>query len=412
MRKYLIVADDFTGANDTAVQLKRKGKPTYVTFRKDGDIPYGGSLVVDTESRNCSEEMAFTLVHDALTRMELPSYDVVMKKIDSTLRGNIAHEVKALDDLYHSELVLLLPALPDLGRTTVGGRQHLYGLPILRTEHAHDPIKPVKEDNLLTLLMGVYDEPVASISIGQIRSGCFDLYQERIVVCDAETNEDMLIVLRKAVSLHRRVLYVGTAALADHLCGLEEPTKPSLALIASLNSVSADQVRYAQKSGVPSVILPIAEILTGKESLDSYIEKATLILTEGKDLMVVSSGVLDGPSHERCLGNAPMLGLSNEEVSRRTRSVMSEVGKALIDRVELSGLVVTGGDTAMGLMEALSAQMTEIVAEVSLGIPLTRLVGGPYDGMHVITKAGGFGKSDALLFALRFLKNKQVGEKI
>ena len=85
VRKYLIVADDFTGANDTAVQLKRKGKPTYVTFRKDGDIPYGGSLVVDTESRNCSEEMAFTLVHDALTRMELPSYDVVMKKIDSQI---------------------------------------------------------------------------------------------------------------------------------------------------------------------------------------------------------------------------------------------------------------------------------------------------------------------------------------
>jgi uncharacterized protein YgbK (DUF1537 family) len=84
---------------------------------------------------------------------------------------------------------------------------------------------------------------------------------------------------------------------------------------------------------------------------------------------------------------------------------MSEVGKALIDEVEISGVVVTGGDTAMGLMESLSVRMTEILTEIAIGIPLTRLVGGPHAGMNVITKAGGFGKSDAILFALRHLKS-------
>lgn len=402
--KYLIVADDFTGANDTGVQLKRKGKPTYVTFQKDIIAPQNGSLVIDTESRNCSGQQAFTLINEALFRVDLDSYDVVIKKIDSTLRGNIAEEIKALDALYGSGLVLVLSALPDLGRVTLQGRQYLNGLPILETEHAHDPIKPVKEDNLVSLLSKVYDEPVASVTIEEIRTGSFDLSRSRIVVCDSETNEDMLIALKKAASLQTKVLYVGTAALADHLCELENPAKPSLAIIASLNSVSAEQVRFAQKAGVSSVILPIAELLAKEEYMGTYIEKALQLLNEGKDLLIVSSGVLDPDSYQTSLNKGALQGLSKEEVSRQTRTLISEIGKALVDKVPLSGVVVTGGDTAMGLMEALSVEMTEILAEIAIGIPLMRLVGGPHHGMKVVTKAGGFGKSDALFFSLRYLK--------
>lgn len=404
MSKYLIVADDFTGANDTGVQLKRKGKPTYVTFLREVEAPREGSLVIDTESRNFSEEKAISLINESLAHIDLESYDVVMKKIDSTLRGNIAEEVKALDALYASDLVLVLPALPDLGRVTLRGRQYLNGLPILETEHAHDPIKAVTEDNLVSLLSRVYDEPIGFVPLEKIRSGSFDISQARIVVCDSETNEDMLIVLKTVMALQKKVLYVGTAALADHLCELENPAKPSLGIVASLNSVSADQVRYAQKAGVASVLLPIADLLAGKDKLETYIERAEVVLSEGKDLLVVSSGVLDSASYEASLDSGELQGISKEEVSRQTRLLISEVGKALVDRVSLSGVVITGGDTAMGLMESLCARMTEIVTEVAFGIPLTRLVGGPHDGMKVITKAGGFGKSDAILFALRFLK--------
>ena len=48
MDRYLIIADDFTGANDTGVQLRRRGLPTSVIFagRK---LPVGtGCVVIDT----------------------------------------------------------------------------------------------------------------------------------------------------------------------------------------------------------------------------------------------------------------------------------------------------------------------------------------------------------------------------
>ena len=45
--RYLIIADDFTGANDTGVQLRRRGFPTEVLFCGK---PMGAdrSIVIDT----------------------------------------------------------------------------------------------------------------------------------------------------------------------------------------------------------------------------------------------------------------------------------------------------------------------------------------------------------------------------
>ena len=157
MNRYLIVADDFTGANDTGVQLKRRGVPTSVVFSSDF-IASEGSFVLDTESRALGPEEAAAAVRAGLKGVDLTSFGRVMKKVDSTLRGSVAAEIKAVDQLYGSELVVFAPALPDLGRTTVGGVHLLKGIPITRTELAKDPKTPVTEDNITKLLQAVYDE--------------------------------------------------------------------------------------------------------------------------------------------------------------------------------------------------------------------------------------------------------------
>ena len=46
--RYLIIADDFTGANDTGVQLKRRGYPTEVLFAGK-PVDSQKSIVIDTE---------------------------------------------------------------------------------------------------------------------------------------------------------------------------------------------------------------------------------------------------------------------------------------------------------------------------------------------------------------------------
>ena len=83
---------------------------------------------------------------------------------------------------------------------------------------------------------------------------------------------------------------------------------------------------------------------------------------------------------------------------------MGDIASAVLDTVPVSGIFLTGGDTAIGLLPRLGADGSEIISEIAVGIPLVRLVGGRFDGMRAVTKAGAFGSPDSLSFALRKLR--------
>ena len=92
------------------------------------------SYVLDTQSRALPVQQAVDAVRRAIGAIALEDFTYVIKKVDSTLRGHIAQEVLAVDQIFGSDLVLCMPALPDLGRTTQQGVQHLHGVPLLQTE--------------------------------------------------------------------------------------------------------------------------------------------------------------------------------------------------------------------------------------------------------------------------------------
>lgn len=47
--------------------------------------------------------------------------NVYIKKIDSTLRGNLGAEIKAVDDVFNPDIVIIAPAYPANQRVTIGG---------------------------------------------------------------------------------------------------------------------------------------------------------------------------------------------------------------------------------------------------------------------------------------------------
>ena len=76
----------------------------------------------------------------------------------------------------------------------------------------------------------------------------------------------------------------------------------------------------------------------------------------------------------------------------------------VLEEVSVSGVFLTGGDTALGMLANIGADGSEILSEVRVGIPLIRVKGGSYEGLKMVTKAGAFGEEDAVAFALRKLK--------
>ena len=122
-KKYLIIADDFTGANDTAVQVKKRGYNIKVTFSPPLKIEEK-FVVIDTETRTISGDKAYQTVKNIIKNLlKKEDFSFIYKKIDSTLRGNIIKEIKAIDEIYQPEIVIFAPALPKLGRITQSGVQ-------------------------------------------------------------------------------------------------------------------------------------------------------------------------------------------------------------------------------------------------------------------------------------------------
>ncbi|MDR2176965.1 MAG: four-carbon acid sugar kinase family protein [Treponema sp.] len=400
---YLIVADDFTGANDTGVQLRRRGIPVSVVF--SGALVTGeDSSVIDTESRALSPQDAYKRVSEAVHAVTFGKFAQVMKKVDSTLRGNIAMETKALDEAFKSELVVFAPALPDLGRTTVDRIHRLNGTPVARTELARDPKTPVVEDDIQKIMADTFDEKVIHIGRAAVEGGTIDFSGARVFTCDASTNADMRRIIRSALTTGKRVLWVGTAAMADNLLAVNHTLPPALGVVTSLSSVTRDQVRYAENQGIKVVQYPIHDILDHKAQPEDFAAPVIEILKAGRDAILVSASTYDPLSMERSAEAGMRQGFSKEKVSEYIQTSLGPVTKNILEAVPVSGLFLSGGDTAIGFFNATGAQGSSIITEIAVGIPLMRLRGGPFEGIKVITKAGAFGKEDAIFYALRKLR--------
>lgn len=402
MDRYLIVADDFTGSNDTGVQLKKYGIETNVVFSSELVNNNQSSFVIDTESRGMCEEEAYNTVKDIIKGIDFSNIKYVYKKVDSTLRGNIGAEIKAVDEIYKSDIIVFAPALPDLKRTTVNGIHMLNNVPITHTEIAKDPRKPVKEDNINMLLKNGFNEKVCHVSLEKIRNGKFDFSKERIYTFDAETNEDLVTIARKCLQLDKKVLFVGSAGLASSILKVNIPIKPAMAVIGSISDVSRRQLLHAISNGTYSLIkVNIGDILKDNNT-NAIVKEIIDKINNGLDVIIASS--YEREDYNRDIEIGKTLGYSKEEVSLFTQRVLGEIVDEVLQNAEISGMFLTGGDTAIGVIKKLNATGSCIKEEVMTGIPLVTLIGGKCDGLKVITKAGAFGEDNALEYCLKKLK--------
>lgn len=401
--RYLIIADDFTGANDTGVQLKRRGFSTDVIF-DPALIGPEGSFVLDTESRGMSGREAFNAVSRLCEGIGWDSFYTVIKKIDSTLRGNVAEEIRAVDEWFGSELIVFVPALPDLGRTTVGGIHLLKGVPITETELSRDPKKPVTCDNLREILMGAFNERVEQVSLETIRAGRIDFGQARIYAFDSQTNADMQAVLSAAKATGKRILWVGTAAIADNLMELESRQKPSFGLVGSVSSVTRAQVAHAEAAGVSLIEVPVGRLLEGELTEESFIDAASARLAQGRDVLLLSAA----SAAPRGLPPRMKRADASERAARRSASIPRRCSDGwppgCCAASLFQGCSSPAATPRWAFLPRRKARGSSILTEVAVGIPMMKLRGGEFEGLRVITKAGAFGRDDTITYSLRKLK--------
>jgi len=387
-----VIADDLTGAADTGVQLARAGYKTAVIFRGE-EVPAAGldAVALDTDSRTRPAGFAAKRVIEAARAVR--DARVVCKKFDSTLRGNVAAELSAALGATRRPRVVVAPAFPAAGRTTVGGVQLVHGVPVHETEMRNDPRTPVLEAHVPTLLAGSFPS-VATLGVEDLA----DPEKVRLtleaecVVADAERDADLEALVR-AVPDPSGVLWAGSAGLALALGGVYPgpgaggvsaspgPARRVLVVIGSLSGVSREQLRrLVEEYG--DVAVPVHADRRG--AVEEAAGIARRALSAGTCAVVHSPGERSRP------GTGGPVVRSLAEVAARL------CGQGLFD-----ALVMTGGSTAVRVALRLGASGIRLGGEVEAGVPWGTLIGpNPYT---VVTKAGGFGGPDTLVGVVRSL---------
>lgn len=406
-----IIADDLTGAADSGVQLVRSGYRTAVVFR-GAPIPSGNDLdavAVDTDSRSLPAGFAAKRVVEAGHTVR--EARIVYKKIDSTLRGPIGAELAAALAATRRKKALVASAFPSAGRETRGGAQLVHGEPVHETGLSKDPVNPVLESHIPSLLAHAFGNIVA-LSVTDVRSGepvRDALESDDCVVADAESDADLEALVR-AVPDPSPILWTSSAglirALGEVYPGARNGVPPGafatasgvLAVVGSVNEVAREQLRRLSKEpGVEMVRLDTAALLSGsyEDTVGEAAEAVRAALSSDRGSVLCSA---TGEEVDSALRGESV---SRNEVSERVSEALAEIVAGLSPEDLFDALVLTGGDTAVRVSRSLGATGILLEGEIEAGMPVGALIGPrPY---RVVTKAGGFGGPDTLRDAFRAL---------
>lgn len=342
-----IVADDLTGALDSAAAFASPGRPIGVWWAVRQPM---GAAAVDVATRE--GPVAAAIDRHRVIAPWLFGGATAFKKIDSLLRGHWAAEVAVLASADERRRLVVAPAFPFQGRITRDGFQWRADDP--------DPIGPRIIDAL----------------------GRAGVEKGRICVHDAGSDQDLDRIVAEEVHGPAPLLWVGTGGLAAALgrrLGSGGPSSggpiehPVLGLIGTHHAVSMGQIARA------SAAWPDCHIVLGEGG--AGIAGVGARLAGGRSSLVTVAVTGDRVA-------------AAETIAARFSALLGACGRP-------GSLFVAGGETLRGIVERLGAGHLAVEGAIEPGLPVSRLVGGPLDGILVISKSGAFGRPDLLCDLLR-----------
>ncbi|NRF93729.1 four-carbon acid sugar kinase family protein [Paenibacillus frigoriresistens] len=425
---FAIIADDLTGANDSGVQLAKFDLRTSVLLEMNAEaLKEQDAIVLNTDSRSCSSNEAYERVKTASEFIKILSPEVVYKKIDSTLRGNIGAEIDAMYDIFQPDFVIVAPAYPKNGRRIVNGFHYLNDQLLHETEVAVDPKTPVTESFVPKLLGMQTKRTVELVTCGELRSGAEGiaakldvLHKSEIpyIVFDSEREQDLQIIVETITTLNYRIVWVGSAGLVEHLSpkfqldnrAITPSNHESHVVLVVVGSVSGRTRRQLQellgREDVEGVALQSDQIVTDNGAREREISRVCLlasqVLSRNKHLALYSTASEEDMLRTKQAGIAQSLEVS--AISDMISAALGETVDRLLEQFDLSGIVMTGGDTAVQVCQQLGAERLELIGEVETGVPIGRLK-GPKE-LYVVTKAGSFGTDGVLIRSVDMLKGE------
>jgi D-threonate/D-erythronate kinase len=416
-----IVADDLTGAADSAAPFAASGMRADVQWARQGKLPTdlqaSDARAWSTGTRDFPlerESAVRRLTRAAVRRLRQFAPHIYYKKIDSTLRGHLRAELDAMRTELPGRLAVICPAFPANGRTVRGGQLYVGG-ELLETVRAAFGMEgePLARDMDLVALR---------IDAARLADGLRAWRAEGVhtVFCDAETEADLGVLAAAITQCADVCLPVGSAGLSSALAAClsagpagrdiagdradiagaatdcifdgdpnagsasavfdELATGQVVALVGSMHPAARRQARFlAERAGTAPIVTGAA-----RDYFSAAQEVAQRVEAGDRIVLVATPDQQNFPLHP---GFGALLYKAFLEQRRPIRRF---------------GLVLTGGHTAESILGGIDGcDGLAILGQTEPGVVAARIAGsglqgGAVDGRPVVLKAGGFG-DDATL---------------
>lgn len=402
----IIFADDLTGTLDTGVQFAKAGIRTSYYSRiealtsslADGEADV---YLFDTESRHLSPKAAYQKLFEAAEAVHAYHPDLILKKTDSGLRGNIGSELAAVMDAVQTPVLHFFPAYPRMGRTTENGIQYIDGTPVSQSTFGSDPFEPVTRDSAVTIAAG-------GGKAGWSAPGSWN-GQDGIVVWDARDDEELFRRAAQVWDMQRRsgqtAVWAGCAGVAEVLANLLPFPKRDLpaawetgkiaVICGSVSNVSRRQAEAARQAGFYRVVVPTDGMEAGEMESGRCRQEQDIC---GKIAEELSEAYR---THPGCIADTGFPGMdeiqlaaekrgqtpqqSGRQVSRR----MAGIAAALARKPDVR-LMIIGGDTLQAFLELLGTVQLSLLGECAPGVVRIQIKWGNNTG-ELLVRSGSFG---------------------
>jgi uncharacterized protein YgbK (DUF1537 family) len=214
-----------------------------------------------------------------------------------------------------------------------------------------------------------------------------------VIVIDALDENDLALIVQAALAAPQPLLLAGSA-------GLARPLAAQMAQAAGKSPVG--------RSGCPTWAAHVEG-----EAVGQVARPTEAVPPDGSAPVLVVCGSLHPAARaqvravqEHCRGAVALLTTPVTPAAAAPQQAAQALAQAAVSWMQkhaVAGIVATGGDTWESLLAVLGAQGVDLERSLAPGVPLGRVAGGPWAGLRIVSKAGGFGAPDALVHAVRCL---------
>jgi len=420
--RIIIIADDLTGANDTAIQfVKQKMSALVVTHTVSFESSIYDNydiLSFNSDTRAMDPMDAYEEVKNLMQRLKAAGLEgLFYKKVDSVLRGNPGHELAAVMDELGIPLAVVSPSFPANKSVLEDG--------MLKSGKSGQAAV-----NAVKIFADSMEKKVDSIPLRVIRQGSvkaaeyvLNRYNDgvRVFVADAVTDEDLQCVSLLPSAVEKPLVLAGAAALANQIAQNMEKKQtakrqrpfldshaPVLVVAGTRQGETAAQiVTLSNALSVPVIRFKVDLVEKGgsEEAIALAFEEAARHMESNFVLCVVAvesmfkSGIPEGAWNQ-----------TGDTDSVSIAAALGTLTGKLVESFRFPVMIATGGDIALQICKCLGITGIEPLAEICPGIPIGRITGGNYGGTgrYIITKSGRFGNKDTLVEIIRYIKNWKI----